>query len=74
MLQISWLAADAEYLGTALRAYTLSRWFTVLHGDLFRALNLGFLPALHAICCHLTPPLFNRNDIRLRFGLSNVRS
>jgi len=43
---------DSEYLRTTLGADTLGGWFTVLHLDRFRVLDLHFLPALHAIGFH----------------------
>ena len=52
--------ADAEYLGSALRADTLDRWPLVLQGDLPCVLDLNLLLTLHAVClCHSPdPPLY----------------
>jgi len=52
--------ADAEYLGSALRADTLDRRTLVLQGDLPWILDLNLLLTLHAVClCHSPdPPLF----------------
>ena len=45
--------AYAEYLGSALRAQTLSRGTLVLHDDLLWSLDLYLLLALHAVSlCH----------------------
>ena len=41
--------ADAKYLGTAARAYTLNRRALVLQGRLLRVLYLHFLAAFHTI-------------------------
>jgi hypothetical protein len=53
--------ADAEYLGSALRADALDRRTLVLQGDLLWTLDLNLLLTLHAVClCHSPdPPLYN---------------
>jgi hypothetical protein len=45
--------ADAEYLGTADRANTLSSRFAILEGYLFSILYFSFSTAFHTICLHL---------------------
>ena len=61
---------DSEYLGTTLRADTLGRWLSVLHGYSLGVLHLPLGAALHAVCFHSAPPLFSP---RLRHSLLHVK-
>ena len=50
-------SADAENLGAADRARTLSSGTTVLHFDDFRGLDFSLGATLYTICLHDTPPM-----------------
>ncbi len=44
--------ADAEYFGTARRAFTLCSRAAVFHGNRFGVLDFYLFPALDTICLH----------------------
>ena len=65
-----------EHLGPACGAYTLSRWFTILHGYGLSILHFLFGTAFHTVCLHFyLPPFLIMNDIvndRLFFSKMSI--
>ena len=48
-----------EHLGPTYRAYTLSRWPTILHDYALGILHFPFDSALHTVRLHLSTSLFD---------------
>ena len=65
--------SDAEHLGAAYRAHTLSRRLTILHGNGFCVLHVPFGTTFNTIRLHTTPPPFF-DDVTINYPIPVVNS